>query len=90
MPEIMQPVTPTGQYFDPTIPQVYPSYEAIRYLHPTMSIPRNRDLPTLNLFLIYRGTPPVTDSAHYPVIKEFPILDEVTGKYIEDWEVREF
>lgn len=83
MPELAA----TGQYFDPTIPQVYYSYQEIRHLHPNTSLPRNKDLPQFNLYQIFYSTPPAEPEGFYVTIKQWPILNEVEGVYQQDWEL---
>lgn len=78
--------TATGQYYDPTIPEVYSSYQAIRYLHPNMSLPKNKDLPSLNLYQIFYTTPP-EDEGYYASFKQWPELNEELGIYEQAWEL---
>lgn len=81
---------PTGQYFDPTIPQIYQSYQTIRRLHPDKSLPKNQDLPELNLYQIYvTPQPEPIDDKHYVALST-PTLNEEDGHYYQTWVQVEF
>jgi hypothetical protein len=75
------------KYYNPTLPQIYPDYYAIRHLHPNKSLPRNVDIPSLNLYQIYPTNPPIAQEGYYVSSKPFPELNSEDGKYYQAWEI---
>lgn len=77
-----------AQYFYTETNTIYPSYQSIRHLYPNTSIPKDKDIPSLSLYVIHATDPGEAPEGSYWK-QELPELRE-DGQYYAVWSLHEF